>query len=73
MLRGSVAYSAFVLDTDRQFALLRFPIHRKHGFDCVAIDCQRHQHVDEWIYRGSDRLDAIRQTIEVCLLALHLK
>uniref|UniRef100_A0A0N5B1B6 MBD domain-containing protein n=1 Tax=Syphacia muris TaxID=451379 RepID=A0A0N5B1B6_9BILA len=64
VMRGSVAYSAYVLDTDRQFALLRFPLHRKHGFDCVTINCQRHQHFDEWIYRGSDRLDAVRQNIE---------
>lgn len=53
--------------TERQFALLRFPIRGRYGADCVATPCNRHSHVDEWIYRGSERLEAIRQTIDVTL------
>lgn len=65
ILREGKPHSAFVLRTERQFALLRFPLRNKPGSDCVATPCNRHNHLDEWVYRGSERLDAIRQTIEV--------
>ncbi|VDN01400.1 unnamed protein product [Thelazia callipaeda] len=64
ILRDGKAQSAFVLRIDRQFALLRFPNRQKSGADCVALPCNRHSHLDEWIYRGSERLEAIRQTID---------
>ncbi|KHN80263.1 putative histone-lysine N-methyltransferase met-2 [Toxocara canis] len=64
--RDGVPYSAYVLQTERQFALLRFPPKKKMpGADCVMVGCTRHHHIDEWVYRGSDRLDTIRQTIEI--------
>uniref|UniRef100_A0A915AMP9 Histone-lysine N-methyltransferase n=2 Tax=Parascaris univalens TaxID=6257 RepID=A0A915AMP9_PARUN len=66
VMREGRAYSAYVLQTERQFALLRFPPKRRMpGADCVVIGCSRHEHIDEWVYRGSDRLDTIRQTIEI--------
>lgn len=46
---------------------MRFPIRSKYGADCVMTPCSRHCHIDEWIYRGSERLEAIRQTIDVTL------
>ncbi|VDK51927.1 unnamed protein product [Anisakis simplex] len=62
---NDVPYSAFVLQTERQFALLRFPPKKRvPGADCVLVGCKKHEHIDEWVYRGSDRLDTIRQTIE---------
>ncbi|VBB26214.1 unnamed protein product [Acanthocheilonema viteae] len=64
ILREGKPHSAYVLRTERQFALLRFPIRNKCGSDCVATPCNRHIHIDEWIYRGSERLEAIRQTID---------
>ncbi|VDO09727.1 unnamed protein product, partial [Brugia timori] len=67
ILREGKPHSAYVLRTERQFALLRFPIRGKCGSDCVVTPCNRHNHIDEWIYRGSERLEAIRQTIDVRL------
>uniref|UniRef100_A0A1I8EWK4 Pre-SET domain-containing protein family protein n=1 Tax=Wuchereria bancrofti TaxID=6293 RepID=A0A1I8EWK4_WUCBA len=64
ILREGKPHSAYVLRTERQFALLRFPIRGKWGADCVVTPCNRHNHIDEWIYRGSERLEAIRQTID---------
>ncbi|VDO55920.1 unnamed protein product [Onchocerca flexuosa] len=64
ILREGKPHSAYVLRTERQFALLRFPIRSKYGADCVMTPCNRHCHIDEWIYRGSERLEAIRQTID---------
>ncbi|KAK6102202.1 SET domain family protein [Brugia pahangi] len=64
ILREGKPHSAYVLRTERQFALLRFPIRGKCGSDCVVTPCNRHNHIDEWIYRGSERLEAIRQTID---------
>ncbi|VDK77404.1 unnamed protein product [Onchocerca ochengi] len=64
ILREGKPHSAYVLRTERQFALLRFPIRSKYGADCVMTPCSRHCHIDEWIYRGSERLEAIRQTID---------
>lgn len=65
ILRNGKPYSAYVLSTDRQFALLRYPVRALPGSDCVFTPCARHKHIDEWVYRGTDRLDAIRQTITV--------
>uniref|UniRef100_A0A915PJZ3 SET domain-containing protein n=1 Tax=Setaria digitata TaxID=48799 RepID=A0A915PJZ3_9BILA len=64
ILREGKPHSAYVLRTERQFALLRFPIRGRSGADCVLAPCNRHNHLDEWIYRGSERLEAIRQTID---------
>ncbi|EJD74846.1 pre-SET domain-containing protein family protein [Loa loa] len=64
ILREGRPHSAYVLRTERQFALLRFPIRGRFGADCVVTPCIRHRHIDEWIYRGSERLEAIRQTID---------
>ncbi|CAG9536768.1 unnamed protein product [Cercopithifilaria johnstoni] len=64
ILREGKPHSAYVLRTERQFALLRFPIRNRCGADCVVTPCNRHIHIDEWIYRGSERLEAIRQTID---------
>ncbi|KAM3723209.1 Histone-lysine N-methyltransferase met-2 [Dirofilaria immitis] len=36
----------------------------KCGADCVVTPCNRHCHIDEWVYRGSERLEAIRQAID---------
>ena len=71
VMKGGKDYSAYVLDVDGQFALLRFPLH-KAGLPCTTMNCNRptHKHVDEWVYRGSDRLYQIRATIHVgfCVL-----
>lgn len=68
ILREGKPHSAYVLRTERQFALLRFPTRNRCGADCVVTPCSRHVHIDEWIYRGSERLEAIRQTIDVNII-----
>ncbi|VDN33443.1 unnamed protein product, partial [Gongylonema pulchrum] len=57
VLRDNKLHSALVLRTDKQFALLRFPDPYTPGADCVTESCTHHYHVDEWVYRGSERLD----------------
>lgn len=71
ILREGKPHSAYVLRTERQFALLRFPIRGRCGASCVATPCSNHIHIDEWVYRGSERLEAIRQAIDVTLNNLY--
>uniref|UniRef100_A0A914KKF9 Histone-lysine N-methyltransferase eggless n=1 Tax=Meloidogyne incognita TaxID=6306 RepID=A0A914KKF9_MELIC len=64
-IRNGLNDSAFVLDVDRQLALLRFPGMNKAAWpsiqsnvvknikDCVVINCKEHAHNDEWVYRGN--------------------
>ncbi|KAF7624771.1 hypothetical protein Mgra_00009960 [Meloidogyne graminicola] len=64
-IRNGLNDSAFVLDVDRQLALLRFPgvnkaawpsnqsIAAKNIKDCIIIGCKEHLHNDEWVYRGN--------------------
>ncbi|MFH4982845.1 hypothetical protein AB6A40_009554 [Gnathostoma spinigerum] len=61
--RNGIPHSAFVLTTDRHLALLRFPRGSQLERNCVVIGCNRHVHDDEWIYRGSDRLQPIQAMI----------
>lgn len=45
-MRNGLRESAFVLDVDRQLALLRFPHPKPNhpGFGCVTINCEFKEH-----------------------------
>ncbi|CAJ0958584.1 unnamed protein product, partial [Mesorhabditis belari] len=65
--RDGAQWSAIVMDIDRHMCLLRFPPLGKSvgsGATCVVRNCTSHYHLDERLYRGSDRFHQVEQGLK---------